>query len=53
VALHGRPDGDFAYQVRRGHRVRTRFARWSCAWMLCALCDLGFAMHERATPAGR
>jgi hypothetical protein len=52
VAMLGRPDGAFAYQVRRGYRVRTRFARWSCAWMLCALCDLGYALERRAAPAG-
>jgi hypothetical protein len=47
-----RRDGSVAYQVRRRYRVTTRFARWSCAWMLCALCALAYALDgTRRRPA--
>jgi hypothetical protein len=50
VELLGREDGGFGYQVRRGYRVTTRFARWSCAWMLCALSKLAHATSQAPRP---
>jgi hypothetical protein len=41
-----RPDGAFAFQVRRWYTNRTPFARWSTAWMLAALAQLRAARAE-------
>lgn len=43
VARMGNDDGSFAYQLGRFRLQRTPFARWSVAWMFCALARLA---HE-------
>jgi hypothetical protein len=35
-----RSDGAFIYQIHRWYRIRIPYARWSVAWMLCALARL-------------
>jgi hypothetical protein len=41
-----RPDGSYAYQVRRRRTIRTPFIRWSAAWMSAALATLVDAEPE-------
>jgi hypothetical protein len=40
VANMQRPDGHFAYQIHRRYTNRIPYARWSTAWLFCALARL-------------
>jgi hypothetical protein len=42
-------DGHFAYQLRRGYRIRTPYMRWASAYMFAGLSALAYALAKEGT----
>lgn len=42
------PDGHFAYQLRRTHRITVPYMRWASAYMFAGLSGLAYALGRQA-----